>query len=237
MSPPQTKKEKDLCTRPCHKSGDSTDYIVQPNGKAHDIYVKAPRVSINDLIQTLQSFGEEEFTSEKVAQFLKENPVELESIKGYCFFDTCCYTRNRVTINDRFEVMLLCWQQGQATPIHNHDGRSCWVYVLSGALAFTNYKYLGCDRKERTTHLEEKNRVPLAAEGSLNVIDERDTIHRLSNEPNFSDRSISLHVYAKPLSTVVVYDMASGRCRDESVEYYSIDGIRQMMVSNSPAVY
>src|SRR5262249_40559526 len=119
---------------------------------------------------------------------------------------------------------LLCWDKAQATPVHNHGGQSCWVYLLEGQLSFTNYKWLGCDRKKREMHLETISRVPMAARGSMNVIDERDAIHRLGNDASFDNRALSLHIYSKPLASCVVYNEVDGTCFDKSLKYDSIEG-------------
>jgi len=226
MAEPKEKGASGLCTRPCEKTIEPRDYVVLPKGKAHEAYAKTPRVSVLNVVRSLESLPDDEFTSDSIADFLRRHPIDLESIGRYTLFDSARYTRNRIALNHRFEVMLLCWEQGHATPVHNHDGQSCWVYLLSGKLSFTNYKWLGCDRGERTVHLKELSRVPMAAEGSMNVIDERDAIHQLANEPAFGTRAISLHVYAKPLQTCVVYDAKAGNCWDQRLAYYSIDGVR-----------
>ena len=183
-----------------------------------------PKIGVLDLARELEKLPDERFTSDEVTDFLMHHPVEPSSLEPFRLFRTERYTRNLVSGNDRFEVILICWPEGVSTPIHNHEGQSCWVYVLSGKLAFTTYKWLGCERDKRVMHLELASHIPVAAEGSLNVIDERDAIHRLSNEASFSDRALSLHVYAKPLTTCAIYDVNTGSCWDQTLKYDSISG-------------
>lgn len=50
-------------------------------------------------------------------------------------YDEEAYARHTVFATDETnEVVLVCWKKDQKTPIHNHAGQSCWVYVLKGVL-------------------------------------------------------------------------------------------------------
>ncbi len=42
------------------------------------------------------------------------------------------YTRNLVDNNDELEMIVLVWQPGQASRIHDHGGSHCFVAVLQG---------------------------------------------------------------------------------------------------------
>ncbi len=44
------------------------------------------------------------------------------------------YTRTLVGYDEQFIVLLLCWEKGQSSPIHDHAGSSCWVKILTGTL-------------------------------------------------------------------------------------------------------
>ena len=35
--------------------------------------------------------------------------------------------------------MLLCWEKGQKSPIHDHSGSNCWVKVLDGQVEESLY--------------------------------------------------------------------------------------------------
>lgn len=212
------------CNRPCQKAGKPKDYIIDPEVVHRIAPLRNRPISIQQLYKLLKEIPSEEFTSENITRFLRNQPIDIESLTPYTFFAPGKYTRNLIASNGHFEMMALCWDVGQTNPIHNHEGQSCWVYVLDGELSFTNYKWLGCDRNRRSMHLEELSRVPIAARGSMNVIDEKDAIHRLRNDVSFNQRAMSLHIYAKPLKTCVVYDPENGTCEDKDLSYYSVEG-------------
>jgi len=72
--------------------------------------------------------------------------------------------------------------------------------------------------------LKEIARVPMVASGSLNVIDEKDAIHCLENDPRADEKALSIHLYSKPISTCAVFDVNTGRCSDHTLVYDSISG-------------
>lgn len=42
----------------------------------------------------------------------------------YMFYNPHKYARNLVEMNKHFELIVLCWESGQESPIHNHSVRS-----------------------------------------------------------------------------------------------------------------
>lgn len=104
------------------------------------------------------------------------------------------YMRHPILLWDDWEVMLIAWQSGQITPIHDHRGVMGGMAVLYGTLA-----------EERFTTPEEKpelydNRA--RPEGDLSDIGPT-VLHRLAPT---SSRAISLHVYRPPLRTMGIWD-------------------------------
>ncbi len=57
----------------------------------------------------------------------------------YRFFCESGYTRNLVHRSERFELLVLCWDAGQESPIHNHEGQDCWMGVLDGRIEELRY--------------------------------------------------------------------------------------------------
>lgn len=52
------------------------------------------------------------------------------------------YTRTCAYLDDDFEVLLLNWSTGAASPIHDHGGQRCWMAVLTGQLMVDDYARL-----------------------------------------------------------------------------------------------
>jgi len=108
-----------------------------------------------------------------------------------------CYTRNCIAQGDEFELILLCWENGQASPIHDHGGEECWVKIIEGEFEETLYK------KDQAGELNMVKRTR-ATSGDVTYMVDFMGYHRLEN---LSDkRSLSLHLYAKPIRSCHVYN-------------------------------
>lgn len=52
------------------------------------------------------------------------------------------YTRNLVDAgNDKFNLMILCWNEGQSSTIHDHSDSHCFMKVLKGGLTEVKYNW------------------------------------------------------------------------------------------------
>lgn len=50
------------------------------------------------------------------------------------------YTRNLIaTDGERFTLMLICWNGGKESPVHDHPCRGCWMRVCEGAVTETRF--------------------------------------------------------------------------------------------------
>ncbi|KAL7535306.1 hypothetical protein ACHAXR_008454 [Thalassiosira sp. AJA248-18] len=51
------------------------------------------------------------------------------------------YTRNLIaTDNETFTLLLLCWNPGKCSPIHDHPCDGCWLRVCQGQIQETRYE-------------------------------------------------------------------------------------------------
>ncbi len=58
----------------------------------------------------------------------------------YLHFAENGYKRNLVRVGPNYHAWLLCWKNGQRSPIHNHRGSACVVRVLRGTLTETLFE-------------------------------------------------------------------------------------------------
>jgi len=120
----------------------------------------------------------------------RETERHLEHVR----FSPKRYMRHPILLWDDWEVMLIAWESGQITPIHDHRGVMGGMVVLSGTLV-----------EERFTTPE--NRPQLAdnrarPEGDLSEIGPT-VLHRLAPK---TARAVSLHIYRPPLRTMGIWD-------------------------------
>lgn len=114
------------------------------------------------------------------------------------------YRRHQVVTDERFgfTVVVLLWEPGAATPIHDHE-TWCVFGLLQGHLELTNYAVTR-DDKVGPLHLREVGRERLRA-GLIGDNREPDTeVHRVRNTG--SERAISLHVYGNDLTKRTLFN-------------------------------
>lgn len=148
--------------------------------------------SLNDLITAL--LEGETTTYNRIIHSIK---IPLNAYEKYASWSKECYTRNCIVNNEKFELILLCWCEGHRTSIHDHGGEECWVKVIEGEFKETIYK----KNKE-----DKLNMVKSSISKSNEVTYMKDFMgfHRLENLSN--KRSMSLHLYAKPIRKCTIFD-------------------------------
>lgn len=134
----------------------------------------------------------------------------------YAFFSDEKYTRNCVSRTEAYELVLLCWQKGQVTPVHCHNNQECWVHVLEGSFA-----------EQRFISIEEGK--ALSSDQELQLMTERTSYmndgmgyHSLANTANGT--AMSLHLYAAPIDRCRIYNEALTQFEWRELEYHSLRG-------------
>jgi cysteine dioxygenase len=194
-------------------------------------------ISIDDFIVGLRAFERSLITRDRVLDFCSGVSITDSSLAPYVFFDEAFYTRNLIYRDDLFEVMTICWQPGQKTAVHTHNGQLCWMITQRGNLAVVDYKWLGCDHPEyqnvvgidcvagsEHTKLEVIREVEASACGPVMTADKLQTIHRLYNLSADTERAVSIHIYSRPIDSCVAFDMENQRCYRRQLGYFSKRG-------------
>jgi cysteine dioxygenase len=131
--------------------------------------------------------------------------IDLDDLSAYLHFSESGYQRNLVRSAPNFHVWLLCWKNGQRSPIHDHSGSACVVRVLRGTVTETLFEMAPNGHIKASFSRD-------IAEGS--VIGSEDTdIHQVSNLQADDADLVTLHVYAPPLirmNTFSLYDKSRG---------------------------
>jgi cysteine dioxygenase len=104
------------------------------------------------------------------------------------------YMRHPILLWGDWEVMLIAWQSGQITPIHDHRGVLGGMVILSGALVEERFS-TPTGRPE----ISDNRKRPV---GDLSDIGPA-VLHRLTG---LTSRAVSLHVYRPPLRTMGIWD-------------------------------
>jgi cysteine dioxygenase len=160
-----------------------------------------PTVNVLDKITTIESLVEdlERCSSEsEYAQLIKYIDLPIEELAPYTYWDKEEYTRNCVERTDDYELLLLCWDIGQKTPIHCHNEQECWVYVAQGEIEEVRYKWDGISPQPEVIS------EGIAVRGNLSYMNDDMGYHTLENIGE--GRAMSLHLYVKAITECTIWD-------------------------------
>ncbi|MFN7948406.1 MAG: cysteine dioxygenase family protein [Blastocatellia bacterium] len=206
-------------------------------------------MSIDDFVAKLCRFEQGLITRDSVLDFCDSVQIRDSSLEPYVFFDDKFYTRNLIYRDALFEVMTICWQPGQQTAVHTHNGQLCWMVTQRGTLSVVDYKWLGCDHPEHqnvvgidclagSDHIQlHQTRETLAcAGGPVLTADKLQTIHQLFNLSETHERAVSLHIYSRPIDSCVAFDMEKQHCYRRQLAYFSQYGEPTRRDAPAPAL-
>ena len=139
--------------------------------------------------------------------------IPQSDLLPFCSWSDESYTRNCIIDCESFELILLCWENGQKTPIHDHGGEECWVRVVQGNFKETIYQIN--DSNDLT-----EVRSSISGAGDISYMKDFMGYHSLENLDN--SRSMSLHLYAKPIRNCNLFDDASQKFVRKEMVYDTI---------------
>lgn len=169
-------------------------------------------VPIETLVEELRRKPASVFDqTEPLRIFLRQTPVEADSLAPYLTWDRQHYTRNLIDRTPLYELMAICWEVGQASSVHNHRDQNCWMAVPMGRLQVENFHLVHQDLASGRSRLEPVNTVEMNISEPC-AVDPADPVHRVVNPREFNQRAVSLHVYSRPFDTCVVYSPEQGTC-------------------------
>ena len=150
----------------------------------------------------------------------KSNPKDW---KKYAKFDTHRYTRNLIDAgNGKFNLIALCWGEGQGSSIHDHTDAHCFVKILDGKLRETMFDWPSDSAGDAEMTVSQVNDYP---KDGVTYINDSMGLHRVEN-PSHSDRAVSMHLYSPPFQTCRTFDQRTGHQNTVKVTFYSQFGER-----------
>jgi len=166
--------------------------------------------SLQSLLLELKDCAPDDYR--KLCRDMDLNASEFSEL---AFWSKQAYTRNCVVKTDKYELILLCWEPGQVTPIHNHNNQECWVYTVEGELEEDLFEMddQGLPGKIRHSNYET---------GSKSYMVDQMGYHKLHN--NSKNRAMSLHLYVGPISKCDVYNESEKVVVSKDLFYDSVEG-------------
>ncbi|PLB49803.1 cysteine dioxygenase type I [Aspergillus steynii IBT 23096] len=106
------------------------------------------------------------------------------------------YTRNAIeNINSKANILLLVWNPGKGSPVHDHANAHCIMKVLAGELMETVYHAPETEvDKSAPLRLKSQTVHPMDA---VTYISDDIGLHRVHN-PSPNQVAVSLHLYTPP---------------------------------------
>ena len=163
-------------------------------------------MTLDDLIEYLDGLDGRAPLDELVAQ-VRRLEITCDEVADYIYFSSRQYLRNLYRRGEHYNIVVLCWKNGQRSPIHDHAGSSCAVKVLRGTATETLFDVApnGMVRAVRSREL---------GPGSVCASQDSD-MHQVSNLQAGDADLVTLHVYSPPLYQMNTYSLVS---RDRGIE-------------------
>jgi len=155
----------------------------------------------------------------RVADLLREYAESGTCWRNWAHFVPERYSRNLVHRSETFELLLLCWGEGHASPIHDHSGQQCWMAILDGELEEVHYD----EPRDGSTRPMASGRIRRFSAGGVAYIHDDIALHLIRPAPG--TRGVSLHLYADPIDACRAFDPATGRATPVEVGYHSVRGV------------
>ena len=141
-----------------------------------------------------------------IMDWLSKTALSAEELANYMVFSPERYVRNRLHDGPAYQALVLCWRNGQRSPIHNHRGSHCGVRVLLGVATETLFArapnglvYAVSSRDLPSGHL---------------CASADDDIHQMSNLQAGGADLVTLHIYSPPLLRMEMFALDSPAVRE-----------------------
>jgi len=137
---------------------------------------------------------------------LKRLRVDFADVEKFAQFSPGRYRRNLMHAGPAYHALILCWRNGQRSPIHDHRGSACAVRVIRGEATETVFEMTeeGHVFPVRTRKLGERF---TCATQDLDI-------HQLSNLQTGDADLITLHLYSPPLLVMGQYSLTEPTVRE-----------------------
>jgi DMSO/TMAO reductase YedYZ molybdopterin-dependent catalytic subunit len=156
----------------------------------------------------------------ELTSLLEQVEVDAKDLSGYVRFGEPAYQRILMRAGRWYHLWVLCWKNGQRSPIHDHLGSNCAVRVVRGTATITDFTFAP------NGHIKALGSTDRPC-GSV-FANHDDDLHQVSNLQAGSADLVTLHIYSPPLMRMGTYSLTD-RTRGEDVWVES-----RKMVTTSP---
>ena len=158
------------------------------------------RYTLDDFVEYLEALDGRAPLAELVVQ-VRRLQIGCADVAEHIFFHERQYMRNLMKAGEWYNLIVLCWKNGQRSPIHDHLGSSCAVKVLRGTATETFFDFAPNGQIRAVSSREL---------GPGIVCGSQDTdVHQVSNLQAGNADLVTLHVYSPPLHQMGTYSITT----------------------------
>lgn len=172
------------------------------------------RINLDDFVFEMMHKGVKDLKLEVLRELFERLDLKDLLVNEHIHFCNETYARNLLCRTPRFDLLVLCWKPGHVTTIHDHCGSLNATRVYGGSL--TNRLYSVSDRpgpQQALVRLDTEQKISCKEMAFTDYGD----IHQLANTS--SEDLVTVHVYARPLKDITVYDPDSGAVKKVTLRY------------------
>lgn len=144
--------------------------------------------ALSDLITTLDRLGPRP-AMDRIHRALAAGRIVTDDLRRWIREDPRRYHRERVVRRDGYELLVMTWRSGQASPAHDHGGSICAMRVVQGTAVERSYQL------HQDGYVTPVLDQPIAEGATVSGDDA--AIHSVHNE--HAGTLVTVHVYAPPL--------------------------------------
>lgn len=167
-----------------------------------------PIKTVDKLIEVLEKKSSEE----SFLDIMKQIDIPLREFEKYYSWNRNKYARNCLIKTEDYELLLICYEKGQETPIHDFDSKQAWVHTVQGKLREERFRVAENGKK-----LEQLSAITLGTNDYSFM--SHVGIHCYKNI--YEARSVTLNLYCKPIQHWTQYD-ENAATTEVKVNYDSI---------------
>jgi cysteine dioxygenase len=132
---------------------------------------------------------------------LRSAAIPLVELEPFGAWNEKHYTRTCIVRREAYELLLICFEKGQRTSIHDYNTEEAYVRPMVGSVLEERFE------PDLQGGVRQVGSVLLSPE-SVSHLHDGHSIHRYVNV--FPGRSMTLNLYARPLRKWRVYDERTG---------------------------
>jgi cysteine dioxygenase len=156
------------------------------------------RDTLDHLFAELDRF-DEPLTLPTILDWLADSGLTAGDLADFLSFSPDRYIRNLVHAGPTYQALVLCWRNGQRSPIHNHRGSACGVKVLRGTATETVFAR-AANGQIVPDHTRDLPPGDICASQDADV-------HQVSNLQSGGADLVTLHLYSPPLLRMEVFSL------------------------------